>query len=180
MYFELKCDGESITGVVIRPEERENEDLLHNYANTLKVKNAAISFSDMAKAGLFNDMSDDQYRSALEKIKTIGTFFDNKREANVFHLLAEAINYILQLPDPGPGMNKKEMSEETGGEEADDECEVDLDAMLDDDDFFDMDCLDEDFDEDDFDEVDLDVEDPDEDDFDPDDIDGDDIDGDDA
>ena len=42
-----------------------------------------------------NNMSEDEYRLALELIKTVSRFFDSKAEANVFHVLAEAINYIL-------------------------------------------------------------------------------------
>ncbi len=117
MHFEIQMDRRRLTGVVIRPDESEDADTLHNYASTLKVKNAAVTFSEMARTGAFDDMSDEQYKTALEKIKTVSSFFDNKCDANVFHILAEAINFILQQPDTWSRLETDEAGDEAEEEE---------------------------------------------------------------
>ncbi|MBQ7582839.1 MAG: hypothetical protein IJU25_08475 [Lachnospiraceae bacterium] len=96
MYFELKYDDENLTGLMIRPGETEDPDVLHNYAQMLKIKNVAIAFSDLAKEGGLNDMPDKEYVLALKRVKIVSGFFNDQPSANVFHILAEAIRYILR------------------------------------------------------------------------------------
>ncbi len=133
MYFDLKYDDEKFVGLMICPSEEEDPDLLHSYAQSLNLKNPAITFADIAKAGGMNDMDDDDYTHALNLIKTVSMFFDNKPESNVFHVLAEAINFILSMrkPEEEP---YSEQDEETD-EEADDEWDLaDLAPVIFDDD----------------------------------------------
>ena len=100
MYFDLNYDNNGFTGSTIRPDDFENPDLLHNYALCLKVKNPAIRFSETTKAGKLNSLSDYDFEVALKRIKTVSGFFNDKEEANVFHVLAEAVNYILKTEEP--------------------------------------------------------------------------------
>lgn len=100
MYFDIQYDNSRFTDLVISPDENENPDLLHDYATSLKIKNTATTFTKLAKAGKLNDMSDKDYEIALQNIKKVSAFFDNKPEANVFHVLAEAIKFILSREKP--------------------------------------------------------------------------------
>ena len=50
-YFDLKYDDEKFVGLMICPSEEEDPDLLHSYAQSLNLKNPAITFADIAKAG---------------------------------------------------------------------------------------------------------------------------------
>lgn len=95
MQFDLSYDDEKFLDLTIVPGMREDPDILHDYANRLKIKNPAVGFADMARAGLFNEMSDEDYDNALRRMKLVSTFFNSKSEANVFHVLAEAMKYIL-------------------------------------------------------------------------------------
>ncbi|MCR5502153.1 MAG: hypothetical protein K6F53_04035 [Lachnospiraceae bacterium] len=95
MKFDLNYDDENFLDLMIAPEMRENPDTLHDYAGRLKIRNPALDFAEMAKAGRFNDMSDEDYEIALRRIKTVSSFFSNKPDANIFHILAESIKYIL-------------------------------------------------------------------------------------
>lgn len=95
MYFDLNYNDEQFIGLTITPDKSEDPNKLHNYANSLVLKNPAIIFSEMAKAGDMNVMSDEDYAIALENIKIVSSFFDAQPEANIFHVLDKAITYIL-------------------------------------------------------------------------------------
>ena len=78
MFVDLTYDLEKFTGLTIKPEEKEDPDLLHDYAQRLMIKNPAIRFSDLAKAGKMNDMCDEDYEQALKNIKLYVKAVDNK------------------------------------------------------------------------------------------------------
>ncbi len=96
MHFDLDYNDEHFTNLTIEPDVNEDANMLHNYANTLVLKNPALTFSEMAKAGMFNNMSDEDYRDALDNVKFISKeFFDSKSKANIFHVLDKALSYVL-------------------------------------------------------------------------------------
>jgi hypothetical protein len=96
MFLDLDYNNENFVGLTIEPTATEDADTLHNYANNLVLKNPAITFSEMAKAGLFNDMSDEDYKVALENVKLVSSeFFESKPEVNIFHVLDRALCYFL-------------------------------------------------------------------------------------
>ena len=123
MHFILKYDYKGFTGLVIAPDEKEDPDLLYDYAQTLRLRNPALTFADIAKAGTLNDLSEMDYRRALEKVKTVSRFFDNRPDANVFHVLAEAINYILSGESTSSGTEQHD--EHSQGEDQEREEEED-------------------------------------------------------
>lgn len=95
MYMDIQYNDERFTGMTIKPEETESSDHLHNQSLQLMVRNPAIRFTEMAKDGYFNEMCDEDYDIALRNIKLVSSFFNNQPDANIFHVLSEAINYIL-------------------------------------------------------------------------------------
>lgn len=97
MYLDLDYNDECFVGLSIEPNATEDADMLHNYANNLVLKNPAVTFSEMAKAGLFNSMSDEDYQVALENVKFVSSeFFNSKPEANIFHVLDKALTYCMR------------------------------------------------------------------------------------
>ncbi len=134
MYFDLNYNDECFTGLTICPNEKENPDLLYDYAQSLKIKNPACTFSEIAKAGKFNCMSDDDYRHALELVKTVSMFFNSKPEANVFHVLAEAISFILRQKRAKEESNIETGSDKENEEIKEDDFEWDIFDVEDDDD----------------------------------------------
>ncbi len=97
MYLDMNYNDEHFINLTIEPGVKEDADMLHNYANNLVLKNPAVTFSEMAKAGQFNTMSDEDYQFALQKIKLVSTeFFDSEPEANIFHVLDRALNYLMR------------------------------------------------------------------------------------
>ena len=122
MYVDLTYDPEKFTGLTIKPEEKEDPDLLHDYAQRLMIKNPAIRFSDLAKAGKMNDMCDEDYEQALKNIKLVSAeFFGSNAYANVFHVLDAALTYILSQRDPIPeDAGENESNDDEVDETADD------------------------------------------------------------
>ena len=83
--------------IVLRPEEHEKPDVLHNYSKLLKIKNPAVTFSDSAKKGAYNSLSDAEYEKYLKIVKMFSVrFFKNKPDRNIFALMADMADYILQ------------------------------------------------------------------------------------
>jgi len=136
MYFDLNYDDSKFRDLTIEPSEKEDPDMLHGYAQKLKITNPAVTFSKLAKAGDFNRMSDEDYELALKRIKIVCGFFGDKTNENVFHVLAEAINYILSREeDAKPAEDKaKEDEAEAEAEEEYEEEEWDLDLLSSEDD----------------------------------------------
>lgn len=71
--------------------------------NVMKIKNPAILFKEDAKAGAFNEVSDEKYEQMLYTIKTISTLWhypgepdgnSMANEMNILMLLANAIELI--------------------------------------------------------------------------------------
>ena len=98
MYFDLKYDRDAeLDSLIIRPDKNENPDVLHNYSKILKVRNPAIRFSELSKMGMFSEYSDQDYSVMLTSIKEFDRLFFNKKvNVNVFQLLADMTEYILQ------------------------------------------------------------------------------------
>ena len=93
-------------------------ELVHNVKEALamlRVENPALDFSEAAKAGAYNALSDEEYQQLLSTIKRIANLFhypDDPGNAkqwaqmNVLTLLANAITELVRL-----GMILEEMSE---------------------------------------------------------------------
>ncbi len=116
MYFNFNYDNEArLNGLIIRPDKNDDPDVLHNYSKILKIRNPAIRFSELAKMGKFNECSDQDYSVMLNSIKEFDRlFFMKKVDVNVFQLLADMTEYILQnncfLPqDNSNDVNKKDI-----------------------------------------------------------------------
>jgi hypothetical protein len=95
MHIDLKYDEKEFLSLTIEADESEDSDILHSYSQKLLIKNPAKTFSEMAQKGAFDSMSDAEYAIALNKIKIISKFWRCEPNMNVFHVLAEAISYIL-------------------------------------------------------------------------------------
>ena len=97
MKFEITYVDELVKSAVLVPEPNEDENYLYNLSCILKVKNPAMNFSEMAKAGAFKDISDEEYEFALSKIKKINElFFKKQSNTNVFALVNEMMEYFLK------------------------------------------------------------------------------------
>ena len=86
----------------IVPTSDENVDELHSIATRLYVDNPAIKFSEDAKAGLFNNYSDNEYDKCLQICKRLSLLFcppnGGKAEAkiNLFELTVKLLfEYML-------------------------------------------------------------------------------------
>ncbi len=127
MYVDLTYDPEKFTGLTIKPEEKEDPDMLCEYAKRLMIKNPAIVFTELAKAGRMNDMCDEDYEQALKNIKLVSAeFFGSNAYANVFHVLDAALTYILSQRDPIPEDAGENESNDDEVDETVDEFEDDL------------------------------------------------------
>ena len=71
--------------------------------NVMKIRNPALKFSDDAKAGCFNEMTDAEYKRMLEMVKCLKSLWSypdaseddgNAVEMSVLMLLANAIRLI--------------------------------------------------------------------------------------
>lgn len=97
MYFNLSYDDNgNVTDIVLKPGINEEADKLHDYSCILKVKNPALDFSEMAKAGVFDEITDEEYEKAITKIKDISkNCFDNSSEVNIFRLVVALMKHIM-------------------------------------------------------------------------------------
>lgn len=59
-----------------------------------KMKNPAIEFSKQAKAGKFNDLSDEEYKAELEKVKTKSKLWEDKEEVDLLTLFFSATDML--------------------------------------------------------------------------------------
>ena len=99
MYFGFK-NKTLLTGIendiVLRPEECEKPDVLHNYSKLLKVKNPAVTFSESAKQGAYDSLTDEEYVKYLNIVKMFSNrFFKAQADRNIFSLVADMADYIL-------------------------------------------------------------------------------------
>ena len=90
-------DKEDVEDVVLKPIKKEDIDKLYVYSQIINIKNPAIMFSEDAKAGFFNELTDEEYYIALERIKFVSeTFFNKVTETNIFQLTADLLKFIMQ------------------------------------------------------------------------------------
>ena len=54
------------------------------------MKNPAVEFSNQAKAGKFNDLSDEEYEIELQKVKNKSRLWEDKPEADLLTLYFNA------------------------------------------------------------------------------------------
>lgn len=59
-----------------------------------KMKNPAVEFSNQAKAGKFNDLSDAEYQAELEKVKNKSKLWEDKPEADLLTLYFSATDML--------------------------------------------------------------------------------------
>ncbi len=86
----------------IVPCPNEDVNVLHSMASRLIVQNPAIKFSEDAKAGLYNDFSDDEYEKALAVVKRLSLLFQppkaekSESEIDLFNLTVRLLyEYML-------------------------------------------------------------------------------------
>lgn len=74
--------------------------------NMMKIKNPAITFADHAKAGMYNDVSDEDYQRMLNTVKCVSSLWQYrdapedtrpKSEMNALMLLVNAVELISRL-----------------------------------------------------------------------------------
>ena len=72
----------------------------------LRLENPAIAFTEAAKAGKFNEMSDEEYHQLLSTFKCVADLFrypddpadaKNQPQMNILTLLSNAITKLVQL-----------------------------------------------------------------------------------
>lgn len=59
-----------------------------------KMKNPAVEFSAQAKAGKFNDLSDEEYKAELARVKAKSTLWDDKPDADLLTLFFSATDAL--------------------------------------------------------------------------------------
>ena len=96
----LDVGGNHITGFKILLEDDENDSYFNRLSKELLIKNPAIEFADDAKAGVYNELSDEKYAAILEEVKLFCSIFQNEsakweKYLNVFELLERLINVYL-------------------------------------------------------------------------------------
>ena len=100
MHFSFMYDKSEVSGVVICPDANEDANELNNYSKLLKIKNPALLFTEQTKAGLFDDLSDEDFEILLSRFKFFNKFFNSKSELNVFQALVRMSEYILSIEPP--------------------------------------------------------------------------------
>lgn len=58
------------------------------------MKNPAVEFSNQAKAGKFNDLSDEEYEIELQKVKNKSKLWEDKPEADLLTLFFNATDAL--------------------------------------------------------------------------------------
>lgn len=85
--------------------ENENPDLLHNiFIRFPEIRNPTITFTEAAKAGVYNQLSDEEYNAILNAIKSLNhLWFDKDKNksmssASIFELLIRLLDsYITRV-----------------------------------------------------------------------------------
>lgn len=100
MKLSLDICGSHIAGFKILLEEDEDDSYFHRLSKELLVINPAIEIADDIKAGVYNELSDEEYKVLLEEVKTFCSIFQNQsakgeKYLNIFELLERLINVYL-------------------------------------------------------------------------------------
>ena len=78
------------------PEKNEDEAELYRLSRLLAVKNPAVVFSENAKKGLYNAISDEDYEDMLKRVSLITYFcFDHSMEVNPVKLAAKLMELLM-------------------------------------------------------------------------------------
>ena len=89
--------------VILDPFRPGDADRLNMYARKLMIENPSIEFNRLAKAGKFNNMSDDDYTEATRKITKLSKeVFGNAPLLNLFEALASITKLALSAPADKP------------------------------------------------------------------------------
>ena len=98
MHFDIQYGNDAeVDRVIIKPDDHEDPDTLHNYSKVLQVCNPVIQFVQQAKAGKFDAYNNEDYDILLASIKEFDKlFFRKAARVNVFRLLADMTEYIFQ------------------------------------------------------------------------------------
>ena len=100
MKLSLEIDEAHVTGFKILLEDNEDDAYFNRLSKELLIKNPAIEFSEDAKQGKYNDLSDEEYEKLLQEVKLFCTLFQNEDEKNipyinVFELTEKLLNVYL-------------------------------------------------------------------------------------
>lgn len=100
MKLSLDIGGSHITGFKILLEDDEDDSYFNRLSKELLIKNPAIEFADDAKAGIYNELSDEEYEAILEEVKIFCSIFQNEsakweKYLNIFELMERLINVYL-------------------------------------------------------------------------------------
>ena len=93
--FDYDPDTGNAREVSILPKEGRDSDRLNMFSKKLMLRNPAIDFTHMVKQGLLDDLTDDDYSDALNRIKAISKLYDNKEYMNIFEYLALITRFAL-------------------------------------------------------------------------------------
>ena len=87
-----------VDGARLVPGKDDNPDYLYNLSKKLLVVNPAVQFTEAAKAGKFNDVTDPEYYVLLARIKYIAKLFFNttQYDQNIFMLASLMMEHILK------------------------------------------------------------------------------------
>lgn len=78
------------------PDKGEDEAELYRLSRLLTVKNPAVVFSENAKKGLYNAISDEDYENMLKRVSLVTYFcFDHSMEVNPVKLAARLMELLL-------------------------------------------------------------------------------------
>ncbi len=94
MRFDYIYDGDELSWSQLQPEENEDPDELYRYSRVLLVENPALFFTEKAKKGVFNYLSDEEYDVVLQRFKLISErIFCKKPRINIF----KAFDLMMKL-----------------------------------------------------------------------------------
>lgn len=84
-----------LSRIMGKDPESPDADLAHVLAMVLfenrEARNPAVRFTRRAKDGEFDDMSDDEYHAALEKVETVSRAWGGRNDARVYELVRNAL-----------------------------------------------------------------------------------------
>ena len=97
MKFDFEYDDDiTLKSLVLLPDKEEDADELYVLSRQLPVTNPAIVFTEKAKRGDFNAISDSDYQKILDRTKLISThIFNSQPSINIFRLAVSLMEVLL-------------------------------------------------------------------------------------
>lgn len=97
MIFDFEYDDDiTLKSLVLLPDKKEDPDELYVLSRQLPVTNPAIAFTEKAKRGDYNAISDPDYQTILERTKLVSShIFGNQPSINIFRLAVSLMEIIM-------------------------------------------------------------------------------------